>query len=97
MEMIKQLFGAPNATTDGMKEIAMSELEKLAALKKKHQLEDKKIMQDVINQFNGTESDHKEDISIIYDKEAAELIQRLGLNIDIDENELLNDEEISDE
>ena len=42
MEMIKQQFQAPNSTTDGMKEVAMSELEKLATLKTKHQLEDKK-------------------------------------------------------
>ena len=62
--------------------VAISELGKLAALKKKRQLVDKKVVQDAINQFNGTESDHKDDISID-DKEAAELIiYRLGLRID---------------
>ena len=79
---IEQLFDAPNSTTDGMVVVAISELGKLAALKKKRQLVDKKVVQDAINQFNGTESDHKDDISID-DKEAAELIiYRLGLRID---------------
>ena len=48
-------------------------------------------MQGVINQFNGTEPDYKEDINI-YDEEAAEPIQRLGM--DIDDNEILNDKKI---
>ena len=50
------------------------------------------MQEDVISQFNGTEPDYKEDINI-YDEEAVELIQRLGL--DIDEKELLDDGEIS--
>ena len=72
--------------------VAITGLEKLAALKKKRQFEDKKIVQNVINQFDGTESDYKEDIDI-YDKEAAELIQRLGM--DIDDDELFSAENIS--
>ena len=50
-------------------------------------------MQNVINQFDGTEPDTQGDINI-YDKEAAELIQRLGM--DLDDNELFNAEEIVD-
>ena len=50
-------------------------------------------MQNVINQFDGTESDYKDDINI-YDKEAAELIQRLGM--DLDDNEIFNAEKIFD-
>ena len=63
--------------------VAISELGKLAALKKKRQLVDKKVVQDAINQFNGTESDHKDDISID-DKEAAELIIYRLLVVDAD-------------
>ena len=95
MEMIKQLhLNSSWYSTLKVKKlrVAISALEKLATLKKKRQFEDKKIVQNVINQFDGTESDTREDI-IIYDKEAAELIQRLGM--DIDDNEILNDEKIS--
>ena len=92
MEMIKQLPLHSSWYSTTAVRVAITGSEKLATLKKKHQLEDKRIVQDVINQFNGTESDYKEDINI-YDEEAAELIQRLDL--DIDENELLNDEKTS--
>ena len=91
MEMIKQLPLHSSWYSTTTVRVAITGLGKLAALKKKHQFEDEKIVQNVINQFNGTESDYKEDINI-YDEEAAELIQCLGL--DIDENELLNDEKI---
>ena len=96
MEMIKQLhLNSSWYSTLKVKKlrVAINTLEKLATLKKKRQFEDKKIVQNVINQFDGTESDYKEDINI-YDKEAAELIQRLGM--DIDDNELFNAEKIFD-
>ena len=94
LEMIKQLplHHSSSYSTTAVR-VAITGLEKLAALKKKRQFEDKKIVQNVINQFDGTESDYKEDINI-YDKEAAELIQRLGM--DIDDNELFNAEKIFD-
>ena len=89
MEMIKQLpLNSSWYSTTAMR-VAIEALEYLATLKKKHQLDDEKIVRNVINQFDGTESDYKEDINID-DKEAAELIQHLGM--DIDGNELLNDE-----
>ena len=96
MEMIKQLhLNSSWFAIPGQKKlrVAISALEKLAALSKKRQFEDKKIVQNVINQFDGTESDYKEDINI-YDKEAAELIQ--GLGMDIDDDELFNAEEFVD-
>ena len=94
--MIKQLhLNSSWFAIPGQKKlrVAISALEKLAALSKKRQFEDKKIVQNVINQFDGTESDYKEDINI-YDKEAAELIQ--GLGMDIDDDELFNAEEFVD-
>ena len=92
MEMTKQLpLNSSWYSTTAMR-VAIEALEYLATLKKKHQLEDEKIVQNVINQFDGTEPDYKEDINID-DKEAAELIQHLGM--DMDGNELLNDEKIS--
>jgi hypothetical protein len=96
MEMIKQLhLNSSWYSTLKVKKlrVAINALEKLATLKKKRQFEDKKIVQNVINQFDGTESDYKEDINI-YDKEAAELIQRLGM--DLDDNEIFNAEKIFD-
>jgi hypothetical protein len=96
MEMIKQLhLNSSWYSTLKVKKlrVAISALEKLATLKKKRQFEDKKIVQNVINQFDGTESAYKEDINI-YDKEAAELIQRLGM--DLDDNEIFNAEKIFD-
>ena len=96
MEMIKQLhLNSSWFAIPGQKKlrVAISALEKLAALSKKRQFEDKKIVQNVINQFDGAESDTMYDINI-YDKEAAELIQRLGM--DLDDNEIFNAEKIFD-
>ena len=96
MEMIKQLhLNSSWYITLKVKKlrVGISALEKLATLKKKRQFEDKKIVQNVINQFDGTEADYKEDINI-YDKEAAELIQRLGM--DLDDNEIFNAEKTFD-
>ena len=93
MEMIKQLALHSSSYSTTAVRVAITGLEKLAALKKKRQFEDKKIVQNVINQFDGTEADCKEDINI-YDKEAAELILRLGM--DLDDNEIFNAEKTFD-
>ena len=93
LEMIKQLPLHSSSYSTTVARVVITGLEKLATLKKKRQFEDKKIVQNVINQFDGTESDYKEDINI-YDKEAAELIQ--GLGMDIDDDELFNAEEFVD-
>ena len=60
MEMIEQLPLHSSWYSTTAVRVAITGLEKLATLKKKHQLEDKKIVKDVINQFNGTGSDYKE-------------------------------------
>ena len=93
LEMIKQLPLHSSSYSTTVARVVITGLEKLATLKKKRQFEDKKIVQNVINQFDGTESDTKNDINI-YDKEVAELIQCLGM--DLDDNELFNAEEIVD-
>ena len=86
-------MGGETAAPTTAVRVAITGLEKLAALKKKRQFEDKKIVQNVINQFDGTEADYKDDINI-HDKEAAELIQRLGM--DLDDNEIFNAEKTFD-
>ena len=67
MEMIKKLhLNSSWYSTLKVKKlrVAISALEKLATLKKKRQFEDKKIVQNVINHFDGTEPDYKDDINI---------------------------------
>ena len=79
--MIKQVPLHSSSYSTTAVRVAITGLEKLAALKKKRQFEDKKVLQNVINQLDGTESDTKDDINID-DREAAELIQRLGMDLD---------------
>ena len=66
LEMIKQVPLHSSSYSTTAVRVAITGLEKLAALKKKRQFEDKKTVQNVINQFDGTESDTKDEEQLCF-------------------------------